>query len=100
MVALRLSLKSIRVDCEPEMSSTVQAPATTDRIVCHCLAITESQIRRAVEVGGSQCLRDVMAQTAAGTGCTACHARIRQHLNAASAEQPVQSESSPICWAT
>jgi NAD(P)H-nitrite reductase large subunit len=77
------------------MSSTAQ---DTDRIVCHCLGIREGAIRHAVEVGGSQCVRDVMAQTEAGTGCTACQARIRALLQRQPESQP--AASSPICWAT
>lgn len=76
------------------MSSTVQA---TDRIVCHCLGITESAVRNAVDAGGSQCVRDVMAQTEAGTGCTACHGRIKALLKQRLEDQ--SSASSPICWA-
>ena len=68
----------------------------TDRVVCHCLGISESAIRHAVDVGGGQCLRDVMDQTEAGTGCTACHARIKSFLKA-QADQSLGS--SPNCCA-
>ena len=72
----------------------------TDRIVCHCLGIRESAVRHAVEIGGSQCVRDVMAQTEAGTGCTACHGRIKALLKQQQQAENHSPGSSPICWAT
>ena len=58
------------------MSTTTQ----TDRTVCHCLGIRESQIRDGIAIHGSECVRDIMQCTRAGTGCTACHRRIRAML--------------------
>jgi bacterioferritin-associated ferredoxin len=52
----------------------------TDRMICHCLQIRESDVRAAVECGAVQSIRDVMNATTAGTGCTACHCAIRQIL--------------------
>ena len=49
-----------------------------DPVVCHCLHVTEMEIRGAVSTGAVNSLRDVMDCTGAGTGCTACHLRIRE----------------------
>ena len=50
---------------------------TTDRIVCHCLRVTEMEIRGAISTGEVETLRDVVNCTGAGGGCTCCHRRIR-----------------------
>ncbi|HUG93031.1 MAG TPA: (2Fe-2S)-binding protein, partial [Planctomycetaceae bacterium] len=49
-----------------------------DPVVCHCLHVTEMEIRGAVSTGAVNLLKDVMDCTGAGTGCTACHHRIRE----------------------
>lgn len=54
--------------------SPITAP--TEVNLCHCLRVSESQIRAAVELAGCQTIRDVRRQTGAGSGCTACHRRI------------------------
>ena len=66
----------------------------TDRIVCHCLNVRESEILGAIAAGRIECLRSAMQQTAAGTGCTACHGAVRKLL---AQELPDQSPSSPTC---
>lgn len=52
----------------------------TDEIVCHCLQIRQSEIRTAAEIQDASSVRCVMKATDAGTGCTACHSRIRRLL--------------------
>lgn len=52
--------------------------STTDRIVCHCLQVTESDIRTAIVADCVREVVDVMRSTGAGTGCTACRARIQE----------------------
>jgi bacterioferritin-associated ferredoxin len=74
---------------------------TTDRIVCHCLGIAESEIRCALMEGTAQCLRTLMDATGAGTGCTCCHRAIkelvaRERLQAQQA-QCEGASSSPTC---
>ena len=61
-----------------------------EKILCHCLRITASQIEAAVCVGGSRTVRDVMDPTGAGRGCLACHYRIKTVLNAACADAASQ----------
>lgn len=69
-----------------------------DRIVCHCLGITAAEIRTAVAEGRAECLRSVMRETGAGTGCTCCHLAIRalvaMHPLAGQCED---AASSPTC---
>jgi NAD(P)H-nitrite reductase large subunit len=59
------------------MSST--APST-DSVICRCLQVKESQVVDAIAVTGAETIRDVIEQTGAGAGCTACHCRIRELL--------------------
>ena len=56
------------------------AGRSTDPVVCHCLHVTEMEIRGAVSTGAVETLRSVMECTGAGSGCTACHQRIRELL--------------------
>ncbi len=56
------------------------AAVATDRVICHCLQVKESQIVDAIAVTGAEALRDVIHHTGAGAGCTACHCRIRELL--------------------
>jgi NAD(P)H-nitrite reductase large subunit len=51
-----------------------------DRVICHCLHVKESQIVDAIAVIGVASVRDVIVETGAGAGCTACHCRIRELL--------------------
>ncbi len=73
----------------------------TDRIVCRCLGIAESEIRCAVMEGTAQCLRSVMESTRAGTGCNCCHRAIKdllaQERLRARADQCEGASSSPTC---
>ena len=49
---------------------------TGDPVICHCLGITESEIRTAGEFAGCETLSDVKTMNEAGSGCTSCHRRI------------------------
>ena len=68
---------------------------TTHKIVCQCLQVTASEIESAAVFGGLQSLKDVMDQTGAGKGCTACHCAIRDLLGS----QCCAPSSSPT-WVT
>lgn len=46
-------------------------------VVCHCLGVTEGQLVSAVAVQDLRTLQEVRRLTGAGTGCNACHRRIR-----------------------
>jgi NAD(P)H-nitrite reductase large subunit len=62
--------------CTPE-----RCEECTDRLVCHCLQISEPTLLDAVNRLGLRTLADVQACTGAGEGCTACHKRLQQYLN-------------------
>ena len=53
-------------------------PASTDRVVCQCLCVRESEIRHAVNSGRALHLFDVMDQTKAGSGCNGCQRAVRK----------------------
>jgi bacterioferritin-associated ferredoxin len=52
-----------------------------ERLVCHCLQITESELLSTVTTLGLRTLKEVRAHTGAGDGCTACHRALRQLLD-------------------
>jgi bacterioferritin-associated ferredoxin len=62
-------------------------------VVCHCFGVTEEQLVSAVAAMDLRTLHEVRRQTGAGTGCNACHRRIRIHLESYS------SSSAEICSA-
>jgi bacterioferritin-associated ferredoxin len=45
-------------------------------VICHCLQITETQVRDSIDSGRIASVKDVMECTGAGSGCTACHRQI------------------------
>ena len=59
----------------------------SDRIVCHCLQVRESQMRECVTTLGLETVSQVKAHCGAGGGCTACHRRIREIIAAHRREQ-------------
>jgi NifU-like protein len=61
----------------------------SETIVCRCLGISESTVADAVAVCGLATVKDVCRETGAGSGCTACHARLRDLLRKASQAVPV-----------
>lgn len=50
------------------------------KIVCDCLQVTEAQLTRAIKEEGLRTVKEVVACTGAGAGCTACHPLIRDYL--------------------
>lgn len=48
--------------------------------VCHCAAVNERQVRRAVEQGACD-ERDVASICGAGAGCGACQDEVRRILS-------------------
>jgi bacterioferritin-associated ferredoxin len=51
-----------------------------DQIVCHCLQVTESTVREAADRCAFRSLCELVRETGAGSGCTACHRRLRRLL--------------------
>jgi nitrite reductase (NADH) large subunit len=62
----------------------------SDTVICHCLGISQSEIIHAVDEGSVSSLREVIHCTGAGTGCTACHRRIRHLVEARRGTAPGQ----------
>lgn len=56
------------------------AVLTTERILCHCLRVSEEQVQDAVWINACRSIKDVIDCTGAGSGCTACHCRIAELL--------------------
>jgi bacterioferritin-associated ferredoxin len=67
------------VTCEP----------CTDRIVCHCLRITEAQVVETIQEHRLSSLREVVRHTGAGNGCTACRCALRTLLEQHRASVPL-----------
>jgi bacterioferritin-associated ferredoxin len=51
-----------------------------DRLICHCLQITETELVTALTVREIRTLQDIRQHTGAGDGCTACHKTLRKYL--------------------
>jgi NAD(P)H-nitrite reductase large subunit len=52
------------------------------RLVCHCLNVTEADLREASHRCQLKSVHDAQRETGAGGGCTACHRLIEQFLQA------------------
>ena len=51
-----------------------------DKVICHCLQIRESTLVDAVDSRQMMTVNDIVRETGAGGGCTACHRRLRRFL--------------------
>ena len=58
-----------------------QNHADTCRTVCHCLNVSEQEIRAAIDEHDPQSIRAVSQVCGAGAGCMSCHRHIRRMLN-------------------
>lgn len=52
----------------------------SDKVVCRCLQVTESQVVRMIERLELRSVRDVRKYTGAGEGCTCCHTKLEEYL--------------------
>jgi NifU-like protein len=52
----------------------------TSKLVCECLGVTEDRLVGAIRAEGLGTLKEVIACTDAGGGCTVCHPAIREYL--------------------
>lgn len=66
----------------------------SSRIICHCLGVTELEIREAIVAEGLATVRQVAQACGAGSGCTACHRHIKRYLQEA-ASHPLRAPDSP-----
>lgn len=55
-------------------------PTIADVLVCYCYEVTETEIRRIIDTNEARTVEEVTVRTCAGSGCTACHCRIRRML--------------------
>jgi bacterioferritin-associated ferredoxin len=51
-----------------------------NQFLCHCLKLTASAIRDALGQERPKTLQDVMQQTGAGSGCTACQRTLKEFV--------------------
>ena len=70
------------------LSRTHSVSDCSESIVCHCLGISESAVADAVAVCGLATVKEVCRETGAGSGCTACHTRLRELLRKTSQSIP------------
>jgi bacterioferritin-associated ferredoxin len=69
----------------------------SERMICHCLQVTEEMLHGALVTLELRSLRDLREATGAGDGCTACHRRLRKFLEEHAVGRLAQaSSSSPI----
>lgn len=61
----------------------------SETIVCRCLGITESTVADAVAICGLSAVKEICRETGAGSGCTACHSRLRELLRNSNRAVPV-----------
>jgi bacterioferritin-associated ferredoxin len=62
------------------MESSTAGAVCSDRVVCRCLQVTESELVEALSTDEVRDLKDVRRHTGAGGGCMACHRLIRTYL--------------------
>jgi bacterioferritin-associated ferredoxin len=80
---------------ERRTTMVVLVHSANDTLICHCLGISQSEITHAVDEGSVRSLRDVIHCTGAGSGCTACHRRIRHLIEARRGMHAPGQHSSP-----
>jgi NifU-like protein len=71
-----------------------ECPHNNGSVVCHCLGITEETLVSALVTLELRTVREVRQYTGAGAGCTACHRKIQNYIDAYS-----PSSSPEICSA-
>lgn len=54
------------------------------KIVCHCLQISEEDLMQAIDNTAIRTLGELICSTKAGDGCTACRARLGEYLGSQS----------------
>lgn len=54
--------------------------SAAQKIVCHCLQVTEQTVIEAIQTCEIKCVKDIARFTQAGEGCTACHPALEKYL--------------------
>jgi len=62
------------------MASALAEAVCSDRVVCRCLQVTESELLEVMTTEEVQDLKDVRRHTGAGSGCMVCHRLIKCYL--------------------
>jgi bacterioferritin-associated ferredoxin len=65
-----------------------------ERIVCHCLQVTETTLVATLQLRECRTLKELRQHTGAGDGCTACHRLLRCYLER---HRTQASSAEPIC---
>jgi bacterioferritin-associated ferredoxin len=63
------------------------------RPICHCLNVTEGEIRQVIAENDLHSIRGVSQMCGAGAGCMSCHRHIRRFLN----EKALHRRNLPMC---
>jgi bacterioferritin-associated ferredoxin len=58
-----------------------QSSVQVDPVLCHCLQVTESQVRDCVTLLGANTIHEIRGHCGAGGGCMACRRRIQQVID-------------------
>jgi bacterioferritin-associated ferredoxin len=51
------------------------------KIICHCLGVTEDELQSALGERAIRSVQEIVQETGAGNGCTACRRAIQEFLN-------------------
>jgi NAD(P)H-nitrite reductase large subunit len=62
------------------MASATAEAVCSDRVVCRCLQVTESELLDVMATEEVEDLKDVRRHTGAGSGCMVCHRLIKDYL--------------------
>jgi NAD(P)H-nitrite reductase large subunit len=54
---------------------------STERIVCRCLQITETELIQVLTNREVHTVKEICRLTKAGDGCTACHSLLKQYID-------------------
>jgi bacterioferritin-associated ferredoxin len=65
----------------------------SERIVCHCLQVSEGEVVAALATGEVHTLKDLRRATGAGNGCMCCHRDLRRLLELHLVEVPCRVAS-------
>jgi NifU-like protein len=78
------------------MNASVATPACPHRTahpICHCLGVSEAEIRQSISEGELESVRQVAHVCGAGGGCTACHRHIRRYLHEAAQRRAAEERA-------
>lgn len=68
-------------DCTGTCHTCPAVGSCPDRVVCHCLRVTEDEVIAAITRDGATTLKELRTLTEAGGGCNCCHKELRVYLD-------------------